>query len=143
MHMNVETRIIERLADQGYRVTAPRRSVVRAVCSRRGPFSAEDLYQDLQAERSGVGRATVFRTLDLLASLRLLDRVHRPDGGHAYVSGPPGHRHHLTCSSCGQVVEFHDCNVSDLVTELAQRTNFRIEGHWLEFFGLCPDCQRA
>lgn len=141
--MSNEERIIDRLADQGFRVTAPRRKVVQAACQRTDPFSAEDLYQELRRADSGVGRATVFRTLDLLVSLRLFDRVHRPDGSHSYVAGSSGHRHHLICSTCGTVVEFHDCNVSDLVSDLAARTHFRVDGHWLEFYGVCQRCQLA
>jgi Fur family ferric uptake transcriptional regulator len=140
--MSNEARIIDRLVDLGFRVTGPRRRVVQSVCQQSGPFSADDLYDELRADDGGVGRATVFRTLDLLVGLRLLDRVHRPDGSHCYVAGGSGHRHHLVCSSCGTVVEFHDCNVTDLVTELAQRTQFRIDGHWLEFYGICDRCQQ-
>jgi Fur family ferric uptake transcriptional regulator len=139
--MTAEARITERLADLGFRVTAPRRRVIRAVCRQSDPFSAEDLYEALRLAGSGVGRATVFRTLDLLVGLRLLDRIHRPDGSHCYVAGGSGHRHHLICSSCGTVVEFHDCNVTDLVAELARRTQFRIDGHWLEFYGVCDRCR--
>ena len=141
--MSNEARVLDRLDDLGYRLTSARRAVVRTAYARSETFSADDLYDELRSAGSGVGRATVFRTLDLLVGLRLLDRVHRPDGSHGYVAGGPGHRHHLTCSTCGTVVEFHDCNVSDLVDQLARRTDFQIDGHWLEFFGTCPDCRQA
>lgn len=139
--MGEEARMLSRLADAGFRITGPRRDVVRAVCRREDPFSAEDLYEELLSRHSGVGRATVFRTLDLLVGMRLLDRVHRPDGSHCYVNGGPGHRHHLICSSCGAVVEFQDCNVADLVAAVSSRTHFRIENHWLELYGTCERCQ--
>ncbi len=139
--MNQDARMLNRLADEGFRITGPRRDVVSAVCRREDPFSAEELYEELRVANSGVGRATVFRTLDLLVGMRLLDRVHRPDGSHCYVNGGPGHRHHLICSSCGAVVEFQDCNVADLVDGLSTRTHFRIESHWLELYGTCERCQ--
>ncbi len=139
--MGEEARLISRLADQGFRITGPRRDVVSAVCRRDESFSAEDLYEELRSTHSGVGRATVFRTLDLLVGMRLLDRVHRPDGSHCYVLGGPGHRHHLICSSCGTVIEFQDCNVAELVAGLTSRTHFRIESHWLELYGTCERCQ--
>src|SRR5690606_25728686 len=133
--------VLESLRDVGLRITGPRREVVEAICAREMPFSADEVYDELRAAGSSTGRATVFRTLDLLVGLRLLGRVHRPDGSHGYVLREPGHRHHLVCSTCGTVVEFQDCNVAALADELADRTRFRIEGHWLEFFGVCADCQ--
>lgn len=138
-----ETRVLEHLRELGLRITGPRQEVVQAIARRTEPFSADDLYAELRAGGSGTGRATVFRTLDLLVGLRILGRVHRPDGSHGYVVREPGHRHHLICSSCGTVVEFQGCNVADLVDDLADRTQFRIDGHWLEFFGLCVRCQHA
>lgn len=134
-------RVLESLRDVGLRVTGPRREVVRAICQREGPFSADEVYEELRSSGSRTGRATVFRTIDLLVGLRVLGRIHRPDGTHGYVLHEPGHRHHLVCSTCGTVVEFQGCNVEPLANELADRTQFRIEGHWLEFFGVCATCQ--
>src|SRR5919199_6129050 len=136
-----EFRALDRLRDLGLRIIEPRREVIQAVCRETGPFTAEGLYDHLRLEGSSVGRATVFRTLDLLAGLRVLDRVHQPDGHHGYVLTGPGHRHHLVCSGCGSVMEFQGCNVDKFADELAAQTDFRIEGHWLEIFGVCATCQ--
>lgn len=135
--------ILDRLREAGLRVTDPRREVVEAICQRSAPFSADEIYTSLHSSGSSTGRATVFRTIDLLVGLRFLGKIYRIDGSHGYVTRAPGHSHHLVCSSCGNVIEFEDCNVADLAKDLADRTHFRIDGHWLEFFGLCSDCQRA
>jgi Fur family transcriptional regulator, ferric uptake regulator len=129
------------LRQTGLRVTDPRIEVVEEIHARRGLFTGEQLYEDLRTRGSGVGRATVFRTIDVLVELEILDRVHQPDGAHGYVLRGPGHRHHMVCSACGDVVEFQGCNVGDLMDDLAAQTNFRIEGHWLEIFGTCGSCQ--
>lgn len=134
---------ISQLRSTGLRVTEPRKEVVQEIHSRQGTFTGEGLYEDLKGSGSGVGRATVFRTIDVLVDLGILDRVHQPDGAHGYVLRGPGHRHHLVCSACGDVVEFQGCNVGELIDELAGQTNFRIEGHWLEIFGTCDRCQQA
>jgi len=92
---------------------------------------------------SPVGRATVFRTLDLLANHGFLDRLHLPDGRHAYVlaSAVDRHHHHLICSDCGNVIEFEVCSVEPMLTQLSRETNFAISGHVLEVFGVCADCR--
>jgi Fur family transcriptional regulator, ferric uptake regulator len=132
---------LKQLKQTGLRVTDPRIEVVEEVHAREGMFTGEQLYDDLRAQGSGIGRATIFRTIDVLVDLEILDRVHQPDGAHGYVLRGPGHRHHMVCSGCGEVIEFQGCNVNELIEALSLQTNFRIEGHWLEIFGTCGRCQ--
>jgi len=127
------------LDDHGYRSTGPRRAVVRAVLAHRRPFTAEQLVDELPA----IGRATVYRTLEILASVDLLTRLLQPGGHPAYVVGQPGHRHHLVCSECGTVVAFTRCPFDDLVRDLARDTDFSIHSHHLEVFGVCPRCKEV
>jgi Fe2+ or Zn2+ uptake regulation protein len=125
------------LAEHGYRITEPRREIITAVLRRDRPFSAEQLV----AEMPKIGRATIYRTLEILASVDVLSRFLQPGGYPAYIVGVPGHRHHLVCSECGAVVAFTRCPVDDLVGELVRDTDYAIHGHHLEVFGLCPACQ--
>jgi Fur family transcriptional regulator, ferric uptake regulator len=134
---------LQQLKQTGLRVTDPRIEVVEEIHARNGMFTGEQLYDDLRSRGSGIGRATIFRTIDVLVDLEILDRVHQPDGAHGYVLRGPGHRHHMVCSGCGDVIEFQGCNVNELIEDLASQTNFRIEGHWLEIFGTCGRCQNT
>src|SRR4249919_2329323 len=99
------------LASHGYRTTGPRRTVVTAVMGQERPFTAEQLVTALPE----IGRATIYRTLEILASVDLLTRLLQPGGHPAYVVGAPGHRHHLVCSECGNVVAFTLCPVEAIV----------------------------
>ncbi len=136
-------RTLQILQEAGYRVTGPRRAVVDAIQETDRSFTADELLQRLTENASGVGRATVFRTLDLLVQHGVLDRLHQPDGCHSYLlcGASDRHHHHLICSDCGTVVEFEDCSVQPLLEELSRRTNFQINGHWLEVFGQCAVCR--
>lgn len=129
------------LARHGYRLTEPRQAVVAAVLGHERPFTAEQLVAEVRAREPGLGRATVYRTLEILASVDVLTRILRPGGQPAYVVGSPGHRHHLVCSGCGDTVAFTACPVDDLVRDLTRDTEFAIHGHLLEVFGVCPNCQ--
>jgi Fur family ferric uptake transcriptional regulator len=133
--------LMERLVAQGHRATRPRRAVLAALAE-RGSATAQELVEAVRAGGAGIGRATVFRTLDLLATLGAVERLHRPGGCHAYVLARPGHRHHLVCSDCGAVVEFSECALDEALAALGRRTAFRISGHWLEVVGVCGACQR-
>jgi len=125
------------LAEHGYRTTRPRRDVVEAVLRQTRPFTAEQLVQLLP----GISRATVYRTLEIMASVDILTRLLGSNGHPAYVVGEPGHRHHLICSNCGYVVAFTTCPVESAVSELGRSHDFAIEGHSLEIFGLCQHCR--
>ncbi len=128
---------IAAMSEHGYRTTEPRRQVVSAVLLHSKPFTAEHIVAELPA----IGRSTVYRTLEILASLGQLSRLLQPSGNPAYVVTVPGHRHHLICSACGTVVSFTACPVESLVPELTRETNFAIQGHHLEVFGICPMCR--
>ena len=125
------------LAEHGYRATQPRRDVVEAVMQQRRPFTAEQMVQLLPE----ISRATVYRTLEIMASVDILTRLLQSNGHPAYVVGEPGHRHHLICSGCGFVIAFTSCPVEPVVTELGKNHDFAIQGHSLEIFGLCQDCR--
>jgi len=137
-HTNLST-VIQRMEDRGYRVTAPRLAVLAAAADCGDQFSAEELDQRLPR----VGRATVFRTLKLLVEMDVLCRVLLDDGSLRYRWSRRGHHHHLVCNECGAVQDFTACDVADLVSELTHRTNFTVEGHWLEVYGRCGTCAHA
>jgi Fe2+ or Zn2+ uptake regulation protein len=135
---------IERvLAHHGYRLTIPRRSVIETLLKYERPFTAEQLVADVRdlGVKQVIGRATVYRTLEILAAIDVLTRIIQPDGHPAYICDTVGHRHHLVCSSCGKAVAFTACPIDDLVRSLTANTDFVIHDHLLEVFGVCPSCQ--
>lgn len=132
--------LIQALDEAGVRVTEPRRAVARLVTDQVGHFTANDLVRAARRRRLEVGRATVFRALDLFTELNLVERLDLPDGGHAYVACDPEHHHHVVCSSCGRSVDAADSGIVEVVAKIAERTGFTIASHRLELFGLCPEC---
>jgi len=135
--------IVRELSAEGHRITEPRRRLLRRIAGYTLPFSAEELYAVVQQSDDSIGRATVYRTLELLLSRRWLARIHREDGEHAYVITAGGHEHHLVCTQCGLVTAFEGCDLEMLIGGLAQRLGFEIRGHWLEAYGRCQRCQRT
>lgn len=142
IHLRPEE-IEQRLKQHGYRLTLPRAAVVEAVLKHDRPFTAEQLVSELSGGEDAPGRATVYRTLEVLASMDVLTRIVSPDGHPSYISGAPGHRHHLLCQVCGTTVTFTSCPIPELLSTLAQDTDFVINDHTLEVFGVCPSCQVA
>jgi Fur family ferric uptake transcriptional regulator len=131
------------LDDAGYRLTEARRSIADLIARRDGHFTAADLVADARKRRLGIGRATIFRTLDVLAELRAVERLDLPSGEHAYVACEPVHHHHVVCSNCGASRDVDDAGWRAVVADIELRTGFRIDDHRLELFGRCPDCRTA
>ncbi len=134
--------IVERLGGAGRRLTGARRAVAELVAAHPGHFTAEDLVVAARRRRLPVGRATIFRSLDLLTSLGLVERLDLPDGNHAYLGCRPAqHHHHIVCEHCGRATEVGDLGLSPILRRLEAETGFRVERHRLELYGICGTCQ--
>ena len=136
----VDVRIQDQLNERGIRNTGPRRAIVEAAVRRRGRFTANDMVAELAGR--GIGRATVFRTLDLLVDLGILERLHS-DAHHAYTVCGVEHHHHLICVGCDTVEEIVSPSTERLVQSIAQEAGFQPQGHLLEIVGLCRVCQAS
>jgi Fur family ferric uptake transcriptional regulator len=134
---------IATMTDHGYRMTGPRRAIIASALQRERPFTAEQLVAETAGTAGESGRSTVYRTLEILASLGVLSRILDGSGRPIYVAGAPDHRHHLVCAGCGTAVPFNACPVGDLADTLARENDFEIHGHLLEIFGTCGDCRTA
>jgi Fur family ferric uptake transcriptional regulator len=138
--MGDPTPILTALDRAGYRLTEPRLSLAALIADQDGHFTAAELVAAARARRLGVGRATVFRTLDVLEGIGAVERLDLPSGGHAYVGCEPAHHHHVICSRCGRSSEIDDAGLRTVVRDVARQTGYRVDEHRLELFGLCPDC---
>jgi len=125
----------------GYRSTEPRRALARLIGEHDGHFTAEDLLAASRRDHLGVGRATVFRSLDILTELGVIERLDLPSGDHTFVACEPTHHHHVVCSNCGRTTDVGDSGIATVLEEVGRRSGYRIDLHRLELFGLCGACQ--
>ncbi len=135
------TPMIVALDTAGYRLTGRRREVADLIAAREGHFTAADLLLDARSRQLDIGRATIFRALDLLTELKLLERLDLPEGDHAYVTCEPTHHHHVVCSTCGRTREVDDHGLREALDEIERHTGYAIDSHRLELYGHCPRCR--
>ncbi len=135
--------LVAALERAGQRLTAPRRAVAALIAARDGHFTAAQLEDDARSLQLDIGRATIFRALDLFASLGLVERIDLPAGDHAYVACDPVHHHHAICTGCGRSFDVADQGLAEILGEIGRRSSFRVTEHRLEVFGLCAACQAA
>lgn len=143
-HERAET-ILTAFSRQGLSITRPRRLIAERLAQHAASaadFATDDFWHELQQTDPGVGRATVYRAVEVLAQQGILDRVEFADGTHRYrVCGTERHHHHVTCTQCRRVVEVETCLPLDAFAAIVAKTNFTLEGHALELFGRCPTCR--
>jgi len=135
----------EYLATKGMRLTQERELIVTEVFSSHEHFDAEQLVERMSVQKTGrrVSRSTVYRTLGWLEDSGLLRKVARTKDRDVYEHdyGYPQHDHFI-CKSCGELFEFQNDDIAEILQRLAENINFRMSEHRLEVYGVCEDCSR-
>lgn len=135
------------LKEKGLKVTNQRLKVLEAIAS--GPkehLTAEEIYELVKVDCPEIGLATVYRTIQLLNELHLIDRVNFDDGFVRYEMGSDQdagvkHRHHhLICVKCGRVISFQDDLLEELEKKIAVTTGFYVVNHEVKLYGYCVEC---
>jgi Fe2+ or Zn2+ uptake regulation protein len=104
-------------------------------------LSPLEIYDLARARHAGLGLVTVYRTLERLEELHLIQRVHQPEGCQAFIAAFTGHQHLILCSRCGRVQFFDGDNMEGLFQAIGQATGYQVRDHWLQLFGLCSGCR--
>jgi Fur family ferric uptake transcriptional regulator len=133
------------MAQKGLRSTAQRRLIVDTFFEGPSHMSIEDLLNEVRTRDRGIGYATVYRTLKLLAECGVASERHFGDGLSRYelADEATAHHDHLICTTCGKIVEFEEPRIEALQDEVAQRHGFVVASHKHEMYGTCPTCQAA
>lgn len=136
----------ESLRRAGHRASVPRSRVLELIARQECVLSAREIADRLRDEGKPVGVATVYRTLELLEGLRLVQRLEVGGDGARFEPAMPGgehHHHHLVCDACGRVTPFEDARLERAIHALAQRLDYRVGDHDVILRGDCPDCVAA
>lgn len=125
----------------GPRNTRQRRAVEEALHGTGDFVSAQELHLSLRKAGEGVGLATVYRTLGLLAEAGGVDMIRAEDGEARYrLCASEEHHHHLVCRTCGRTVEVEEPDAERWAEQMAAAHGFTDVSHTLEIFGVCADC---
>ena len=134
---------LERLQNNGYRLTAPRRAVVEVVAGSQYVLNPLEVYAMARVRYSRLGLVTVYRTIEKLEELGLVQRVHQPSGCQGFAAAFLGHQHLLICHTCGRVAYFQGEleKIDDLLSKVEKQSGYQIQEHWLQLFGTCDRCR--
>ena len=137
----------KRLKEKGLKVPHQRLLILSVLEQNSGRhMTAEDIYELVAEDYPEIGLATVYRTLQLLWDMQLVDRISLDDGcvryeiGHLLEDETKHNHHHLICRSCGRVIPFDADLLDDLEHHIEETAGFRVMDHELKFYGLCREC---
>ena len=134
------TKIIATLRQQGVRITTARRAVIAALVGTDGHVTAEDIAIAVQRTAPEIHLSTVYRTLESLEELGVVDHVHLGHGSAVYHLAANRHQH-LVCERCKKVIHLPPGFVDTLSRDIDTRYNFTLRPHHFALIGLCEDCR--
>jgi Fur family transcriptional regulator, ferric uptake regulator len=129
------------LQASGCRLTAARRAVVETMADSIRALTPVDVFDASRKKDPHMGLVTVYRTLEKLEELGLIQRVHQEQGCQAFLKAGQGHQHLLLCERCGHAVLFEGDDLAVLFNKVAIQTGFEIKAHWLQVTGICSECK--
>jgi len=142
MRKTAVAQLSEYLSGQGLRSTNQRDAILKIFIEAGRHLSAEDLYVRVKKANPGIGYATVYRTLKLLADAGLAEERRFADGFTRFeYKNSSDHHDHLICTQCGAIIEFENERIESLQQDVARKKGFKVHSHKLELYGLCAACQ--
>lgn len=137
----MKTGLLNLLKENKIKITDERRGILAILEKATLPLSPSEIYQLLITTYPKANLTTVYRNLEMLENLNLIKRLSHDKSFFTYelVFDRP-HHHHLICQKCGKVEDLDDFS-EKFVDEVSLQTAFQVEGHNIEFYGLCPNCQ--
>ncbi len=127
----------------GMRVTNQRALLLELIRQGKGHLDADELYRRAREKQPRLSLSTVYRTLQLLKKLGLVEELHFDEEHHHYEIKPSTEHHHLVCVDCGRVVEFKYPLARLVKRNVAEAKDFEITGTEIRITGSCGDCRQG
>ena len=134
--------MINKLKERDFRITPQRLAVLRILAESEGHPSVEDIFRQVKPIFPTTSLATIYKTVNLLKNIGEVVELDFSEESNRYDGNRPYPHPHLICTKCKTVVDPDMVTISDLSEELAKKTGYEIVTHRLDFFGICPRCQK-
>jgi Fur family transcriptional regulator, ferric uptake regulator len=132
----------QHIGQTGSRLTRPRRAILNVISESDHPLTPLEIFDLARESEPGMGLVTVYRTIEKLEGLHLIDRIHNLGGCQTIFRGTNGHQHLLSCTQCGISVYFDGLDAESQFQDICASNGFKIGGHLLQIYGLCQNCQK-
>ncbi len=138
-----QTRNLNPLNTSGLRNTTQRALIMDIIRQGRGHLDADEVYNKAKIKQPRLSLSTVYRTLQKLKKLGLIEELHFTEAHHHYEIKPHIHHHHLECLGCGRIIEFKYPLARLVKKNVPESRDFDITGSEVRMTGYCPTCRRS
>jgi Fur family ferric uptake transcriptional regulator len=129
------------LKDHACKLTQARRSVLEVLFKEEKHLTSSEIIELVAEGNSKIGRASIFRALELFTDLGIIRPSNFEGQSPRYVvMEANGHHAHLVCNRCKQVIDLGDCRLEGILEQVAKENQFKLSGHLLELYGMCKTC---
>ncbi len=135
-------KMIDNLKRHGYKITPQRLAILRILAYSLGHPSVEEIYQQIRIDFPTISIATVYKNISTMKTLGEVLELGFGNDSSRYDGHTPYPHPHVICTKCKKIVDSQLENFQDFTQKVIQETGFSIVNHRIDFFGLCPDCQR-
>jgi Fur family transcriptional regulator, peroxide stress response regulator len=132
--------IIQKLRDNGHKITPQRLAIVDILANSESHPSVENIHAQIKKDFPTMSLATVYRNIVLIKSLGEVLELGFPDGSNRYDGNKPYPHPHVICIKCKKIVDPDLDSLDSMKKEVALETDFKILNHRLDFFGICSNC---
>jgi len=134
-----DTSAIEALRSKGYKATPQRIAICRIAVNSRSHPSAQQVYEEVKKIHPTVSLATVYKTLEVLRDLDLVQEINFPKGQARFDSYMNPHIN-LVCLKCGSITDLDDLTIKEITRKVTASTKFKPTGQRMDLYGTCQKC---
>ena len=135
-------KMIQKLRDHDHRITPQRLAILKVLAASEGHPSVEHIYARVKTDFPTTSLATIYKNVALMKSLGEVLELGFSDDSNRYDGNKPYPHPHLVCTQCKKIIDPELSMLQDLTQELVRETGFHIVNHRMDFFGICPECQK-
>ncbi|MGA2959203.1 MAG: Fur family transcriptional regulator [Thermodesulfobacteriota bacterium] len=134
--------MLKKLREHQFRITPQRIAILKVLASSSEHPTVERIYEQVKSDFPTTSLATVYKTVTLLKGLNEVLELGFPEGSNRYDGNKPYPHPHVICLKCKKIVDPDLSGLADMTHEIKKETGFKIVNHRLDFFGVCPGCQK-
>ena len=136
------SKLDDELRTRGWKITPQRSLILEILREAKEHLTAEEIALRARHRQPNLSAGTVYRNLNTLCALELVNRTNFQGRGHRYEINR-GHHHHLVCLNCGHAVEIDFCPMNKIVGKITDGSGFQVEAHNFEITGYCKQCKES
>jgi Fur family peroxide stress response transcriptional regulator len=135
--------LVKQMQAAGHRMTPQRQAVLKILATSDTHPTVDQIYEKVRVDFPMTSRATVYKTISLAKEMGVVMELEFSKGSNRYDGKRPYAHAHVICTKCKQVMDAEDLEITALKEQIIRKTGYQIVNHRVDFFGICPDCQKA